>query len=152
MYKLFLLTIREGDATDADTGVELKGYTSKSPDYTVTQLPSSTVQTNDYQPAANDEKNRTPSAYMPEGSYDTLAPADEPGNVPSAQVVPPSHNGQNTQPGAPKVCAYYVMLLIAKNILVKMYSVLHTSNTLILSTNLYCYNIYILCIHNGILF
>ena len=55
---------------------------------------------------------------MPEGSYDTLAPADEP-TAPSAQVVSPAQNGQSN-PNAPKVghvsmymyvcvCAYIVM-------------------------------------------
>ena len=102
------MTIREGDNTD--TGVELTGYTSKSPELTVTQIPSSTVtstgqsttfQGNDYQ---TDEKTRTPSAFMPEGSYDTLAPADEP-PAPSAQVIPPAQNGQSN-PNAPKVRMY----------------------------------------------
>ena len=98
-----ILTIREGD--DADTGVELKGYTAKSPEFTVQTSagPTSTFQGNDYQ---NEDKNRTPSAFVPEGSYDTLAPADEPPNVPSAEVVPPAQNGQST-PGAPKVCVPY---------------------------------------------
>ena len=103
------MTIREGD--NADTGVELTGYTSKSPELTVTQIPSSTVtstgpsttfQGNEYEPAPSDEKNRIPSAFIPEGSYDTLAPADEP-PVPSAQVIPPAQNGQSN-PSAPKVC------------------------------------------------
>ena len=105
------MTIREGDNTD--TGVELTGYATKSPEFTVNQMPSSAVQTstgptttfqgNDYQ---NEDKNRTPSAFVPEGSYDTLAPADEP-NVPSAEVVPPAQNGQSA-PGAPKVCVPYI--------------------------------------------
>ena len=58
---------------------------------------------------------------MPEGSYDTLAPTDEP-TAPSAEVVPPA-NGQSN-PNAPKVLCicHYDML----NILVKMY---YTSNT-----------------------
>ena len=98
------MTIREGDNTD--TGMELTGYTSKSPELTVTQIPSSTGQSttfqgNDYQ---TDEKTRTPSAFMPEGSYDTLAPADEP-PAPSAQVIPPAQNGQSN-PNAPKVRMY----------------------------------------------
>lgn len=84
--------------------MELTGYTSKSPEYTVTQSASS-FQANEYQMAPNDDKNRTPSAYMPEGSYDTLAPADEPSSIPSAQVIPPTQNGQN-QPGAPRVRMY----------------------------------------------
>ena len=62
---------------------------------------ANTFQGNDYQTAPPDEKNRTPSAFMPEGSYDTLAPADEP-PAPSAQVIPPAQNGSN--PNAPKVC------------------------------------------------
>ena len=95
-----ILTTREGDT--ADTGVELTGYETKSPEFTVTTSgPSSTFQGNDYQSAPGDEKNRTPSAFMPEGSYDTLAPADEP-TAPSAQVVSPAQNGQSN-PNAPKV-------------------------------------------------
>ena len=39
------------------------------------------------------EESRTPSSYMPEGSYDTLAPADEP----QGQSAPPTHNGQDQQ-------------------------------------------------------
>ena len=84
--------------------MELTGYTSKSPEFTVatsTGQPS-TFQSNDYQTAPSDEKNRTPSAFLPEGSYDTLAPADEP-QAPSAQVIPPAQNGQSN-PNAPKVC------------------------------------------------
>ena len=60
-----------------------------------------TFQSNNYQTAPSDEKNRTPSAFLPEGSYDTLAPADEP-LAPSAQVIPPAQNGQSN-PNAPKV-------------------------------------------------
>ena len=110
-------TIREGDT--ADTGVELTGYETKSPEFTVTTSgPSSTFQGNDYQSAPSDEKNRTPSAFMPEGSYDTLAPADEP-TAPSAQIVPPAQNGQSN-PNAPKVG--YVCMYMHVYLCVYMYA------------------------------
>ena len=44
------------------------------------------------------EESRTPSSYMPEGSYDTLAPADEP----QGQSAPLTQNGQD-QPQKGKV-------------------------------------------------
>ena len=83
------MTIREGDTTD--TGVELTGYY------------------NEHQSVPSDEKNRTPSTYMAEGSYDTLAPADE-STAPSAQVVPLAQNGQNAS-----LCCLVRMLHLAFN-------------------------------------
>ena len=85
----------------------------------MTSGPSSTFQGNEYQSVHSDEKNRTPSAYMPEGSYDTLAPADEP-TAPSAQVVPPAQNGQSN-PNAPKVGHIYIRVCLCTYVRMYIY-------------------------------
>ena len=62
---------------------------------------------------------------MPEGSYDTLAPADEP-PAPSAQVIPPAQNGSN--PNAPKVCVCVCVCVLTN--LVRVYC---TSNITVMA-------------------
>ena len=145
------MIIREGE--NADSGVELTGFTAKSPEFTATTLsayvpegsydtlapaeeptspsaevvpPSQCVQ---YNPNAikvqSDKKNNTPSAYVLKRSYDTIAPAEEP-TSPTAEVVPQSQHVQYN-PNTVKVlcvCRNYML-----NILVKMY---YASNMILL--------------------
>jgi len=78
------------DSTDG-ANVELTDYKPvSSPEFTVNQVPSGNNQ------LTTKDESRTPSSYMPEGSYDTLAPADEPQGQ---SAPPPTQNGQDQQKG-----------------------------------------------------